>query len=566
MLKKEIMVIDKKKIEKILIYVLFVFATIFLFHRAKYGYIYNDEPFILTLSHRLVQGDAFMYHEWQPTQLTGFLNYPWMVLFTSTHTNNDGMILFFRYIYVILNTLATILTYYRLSKYTQKRWITCSACMYLMLFSSMDIMTLSYNFYSLTGLVLFFTFVITGKNKIDYFIAGIFFSIATLASPYLAILFVLYYIVFGLYTFILKKNCSLRTKQITEYVLFGVLTCVLVFMIFLYGTGGSISKMLETLKYIFTDAEYPSRSFFELIYGYVYTWVKKFRTFGFICVVFLAMSFIDKKHQIRWFELHLLAFVLLMPRMIWIFIYQFNYLMVQVALLGLHAFILDRDRNKSFSLIYLAGWVFSFVVYATSDLKQYAIAFGLTLAGFSSFFLIEDYLSKNEKINFKNILCILLVGTQLMTEVYIRNNYYYCDTDIIDNTYMITESVAKGLYVKEANFTQYNEILEDIKEHIPDQAKLLVLSQEPWVYLANDSEYCTYSAWMTTNKEFKVSRLKEYYEIHKDKQPEYIYALKDEYELEELEKEFPNFILSSSDYGYILKEKDVNVVQSKTEG
>ena len=91
---------DKKKIEKFIAYILFVLAAIFLWNRCQYGYIYNDEPFILTLSHRLIKGDAFLYDEWQPTQLTGFLNYPWMYLFVSTHSNTDGIILYFRHLYV----------------------------------------------------------------------------------------------------------------------------------------------------------------------------------------------------------------------------------------------------------------------------------------------------------------------------------------------------------------------------------------------------------------------------------------------------------------------------------
>ncbi len=550
------MVLDKKKIEKIFVLMIFILTAVFLFNRAKYGYIYNDEPFILTLSHRLVKGDVFMYDEWQPTQLTGFLNYPWMLLFTTTHSNTDGMILYFRHLYVILNTLALIFVYYRLSNYTKKNWITCGACLYLMLFSAMDIMTLSYNFYSLMGLTIFLTLIITGTSKRNAFIAGIFFSIATLASPYLAILFVLYYLGYGIYRFILKKKTTERIDDTTLYILFGVLTCVLVFMIFLYSTGGSISKMLSTVKYIFTDVEYPSKSLFQLIYGYIHTWVKKFRTFGFIFVVFLVTSTIDKKHSLRWFELHLLVFVLLMPRMIHVFKYQFNYLTVQIALLGLHALVLDDKRNLNYSLFFLSGLVFSFVVYATSDLKQYALALGLTLSGFISFFLIEDYLSKNEKVNIKTILCVLLVCTQIGTEVYARNHRYYLDQNTSDNTYLIIESVAKGIYAKKKSYDSYNAILKEVKENVPNHAKLLVLSQEPWIYLANDSEYATYSAWMTNNKKFKLSRLKEYYKIHQDKKPEYIYASKEDFKLDELKKKFPNFILISSDYGYILKEKN----------
>ena len=552
------MIKRNERIGKMVAVVVLVIAALFMLNRAKYGYIYNDEPFILTLSHRLIKGDAFLYDEWQPTQLTGFLNYPWMILFTATHNNTDGMILFFRYVYVILNFVSLLFVYLRLSNYSKKPLITGAACLYLLLFSSMDILTVSYNFYSLTGLLLFITLCITGKSNIEYLFAGIFFSVATLVSPYLAIVFVLYYLFFSLNHFVLKKNISKNVIDITKMVLIGIILSIAIFICFLYGTGGNISKMLNTVSYIFTDVEYPSQSIFQLIYGYLYTWVNKFRTFGFMFVVFVMLSLIDKKHKTLWLEAHIIAFVILTPRMIHIFLYQFNYLIMQIGLLGIHALIIDEQRNNSYSLIAIAGVIFSFILYATSDLKQYAIANGMVLAGFASFFLIDDYLQKHEN-NTKLIktLCILLVFAQIGTEVYERMTKYYLDRDINDNLYMIKESAAKGLYVDQEQYDIYMNIYKDINDNIPYQAKLLVLSQEPWIYLLNDSEYCTYSAWMTNNKEFRIKRLKEYYDLHSDKYPNYIYVLCEDFESEELQNEFPNFSLISTDIGYILKNKDI---------
>ena len=552
------MIKRNERIEKMVAVGVLIIAALFMLNRAKYGYIYNDEPFILTLSHRLIKGDVFLYDEWQPTQLTGFLNYPWMILFTATHNNTEGMILFFRYIYVILNFASLLFVYLRLSNYSKKPLITGAACLYLLLFSSMDILTVSYNFYSLIGLLLFITLCITGKSNIEYLFAGIFFSVATLASPYLAIVFVLYYLFFSLNHFVLKKDISKNLIDITKMVLFGVILLVAVFICFLYGTGGNISKMLNTVSYIFTDVEYPSQSIFQLIYGYLYTWVNKFRTFGFMFVVFVMLSLIDKKHKTLWLEAHIIAFVILTPRMIHIFLYQFNYLIMQIGLLGLHALIIDEQRNNSYSLIAIAGVIFSFILYATSDLKQYAIANGMILVGFASFFLIDDYLQKHEN-NTKLIktLCILLVFAQIGTEVYERMTKYYLDRDINDNLYMIKESVAKGLYVDQEQYDTYMSICNDINANIPHHAKLLVLSQEPWIYLMNDSEYCTYSAWMTNSKDFRIKRLKEYYTLHPDKYPKYIYVLCEDFESEELQNEFPNFSLISTDIGYILKNKDI---------
>ena len=150
-----------------------------------------------------------------------------------------------------------------------------------------------------------------------------------------------------------------------------------------------------------------------------------------------------------------------------------------------------------------------------------------------------------------------MVFAQIGTEVYERMTKYYLDRDINDNLYMIKESVAKGLYVDQEQYDTYMSICNDINVNIPHHAKLLVLSQEPWIYLMNDSEYCTYSAWMTNSKDFRIKRLKEYYTLHPDKYPKYIYVLCEDFESEELQNEFPNFSLISTDIGYILKNKDI---------
>ena len=53
------MIKRNERIGKMVAVVVLVIAALFMLNRAKYGYIYNDEPFILTLSHRLIKGDAF---------------------------------------------------------------------------------------------------------------------------------------------------------------------------------------------------------------------------------------------------------------------------------------------------------------------------------------------------------------------------------------------------------------------------------------------------------------------------------------------------------------------------
>lgn len=222
-------------IKKIGIGFVFFLFFLFLIDRSKYGYIYNDEPFILTLSHRFTKGDLLLWDEWHPTQLVGFINYFITKIYFMFHSSTDGMILNFRYIYISLWMTIILVIYYRISKYTDKYLLTCFACCYLFLFSSMDILTLSYNFYSIAGVLLCFTFVLTGEKDYEYFLAGIFYAIATLASPYLAIIFILCYLILIIDKLWLKKFKSIY--YISLHLFLGVLLSVILFLgfIFLHG-------------------------------------------------------------------------------------------------------------------------------------------------------------------------------------------------------------------------------------------------------------------------------------------------------------------------------------------
>lgn len=71
--------------------VIFIFSLLlgltFLLWKANYGYIYNDEPFLLRLGYRLVNGNAMIVNEWSVMSIVSFLIYPFMyiyIIFNST--------------------------------------------------------------------------------------------------------------------------------------------------------------------------------------------------------------------------------------------------------------------------------------------------------------------------------------------------------------------------------------------------------------------------------------------------------------------------------------------------
>lgn len=530
---------------------------IFMLSRAKYGYIYNDEPFILTLGHRFMKGDLILWDEWHPTQMTGYLNYLLTSIYFMFFSTTDGMILNFRYISIAIWFAILLVVYCRFSKFSKQPLIAAVACSYLLLFSSMDIMTVSYNLYSLSGILLCFTFIATGNKYWEYFLAGVFFSVATLASPYLSIIFILYYISFAITKWILKKYISKKRIDVTLYVLYGVLVSIFLFFGFFFVHGGTFDKLFKTIKFIFSDEAYPTRTFAQIFRGYLGTAFLTFYYFAIILLITYLVPFIFKRSKLKWFEIHCILFAVLIHWMVWHYHYitTMNKQVVQITFLGFHALLLDKSRNKIYTALYFIGMLFSIVLYCTSDLHVIATSMALSISGFASFFLIFDYLDKNEnKKCIKKILIIAIAIAQIWSQMFLRKQKYYFDWAVrIDPHYEITDSVAKGIYAPEDKYNEYYEIYEDIETYIPKGAKLCSISQNPWIYLANDSIYSTCSSWMSEDKDYKIKRLKEFYNLHPEKIPEYVYIMKKDFEEDYITELFTNYEVIEGKNAYILK-------------
>ena len=88
----------------------------FAFFRLKWGMADIDETFYLSIPLRLVQGDALLVEEWNLSQLSSFLLYPLMKVYLYVFKSTEGIIIAFRVIYVLAQTLITIVTYFVIKK------------------------------------------------------------------------------------------------------------------------------------------------------------------------------------------------------------------------------------------------------------------------------------------------------------------------------------------------------------------------------------------------------------------------------------------------------------------
>ena len=309
---------------------------------------------------------------------------------------------------------------------------------------------------------------------------------------------------------------------------------VCIFILFCLLCGGSIQEILESLPFILGDNEYPIRSLGQRIFGYIKVFAYDYRMFMYPSAILILLSLLDKKHQLEYFIIHSFWFFCALLILYLNYSQKFNFIMVPVCLLGLHAMLLHRDSDYKIKTLFYLGLIYSALLFCSSNLGATAVAMGMSVSGYASFYLIDSYiysvvdLQKNkQRRQVTNYLLIFICITQIGIQSCYRYVKYYWDSDVWDLKEKIETGPAEGIYTTPSQAQEYNSISQDIQQ-IPSKSRLLVLSLYPWIYLANDSEYATYSSWITGGTDYYMARLSTYYSLHPDKLPDYVYVLKED--------------------------------------
>lgn len=248
----------------------FAVLALFFFWRARYGYCYEDEPFLLTLAQRLYKGDVLIVDEWHGCQNFGLLLLPLYAVYRVLFGSNDGILLCFRYAYCIVWLTALIVLYLKLRSTSQRGAL--AACLYMGLFSPLDYMTLSYTSVSLMCIMLIAAIVycdVLTQNKSPLktgSMLGALTTVSTLCYPLFAAVFVLWLIV-ALAVYIRsrlreKTESDTYLLRMTLVMLAVCAACAATYCVWLVSKA-SIERIAANLPMIFSDPQHQSRGFFE---------------------------------------------------------------------------------------------------------------------------------------------------------------------------------------------------------------------------------------------------------------------------------------------------------------
>ena len=523
-------------------YILFGIITVFLFWKCRYGFGNLDESFYITIPYRFVQGDKIFFHEWHLSQTSSVLLIPAVRLQLLFFGNMEGVILHFRYLFVLIWSASSLFFFQRLKCFSGIG--AAFASLVFMLYAPYSIMALSYNSMGLLNLTLATVILITAKNKLrwQYAVSGVFYAAAVLCCPFLPFLYILCSVLLLLIVLLGRSDLPLNTKRLKEIWCFetlGIVFSACGFLIYMLRriTFGQLFKMIP---YLLSDSQHSNLSFYFKTKFFFKSIMKFAGIYILIAVALLVIVKIMKKHR----KLCLAAMYAVMCFFILNIFLEYKYLnhiMFPMNIFGFYCAV-DSKSKKVKSLFYgmfLPGVIYQYCLNYTSNQLFYAISSASALSAVASVVMIVLYTQEvfkghsisiqNLRVSYATAAIAALMCVQLGAEGYLRYHTVFWEVSIETQTEMITTGPEKGIFAPPKKCESYNALYDDVSSlGLSKDQKLLSISNKTWLYLCSNARCASYAAFLngsgaTRINPYGVEKLDMYYSVCKDKKPDIIF-------------------------------------------
>lgn len=519
---------DNKSTKQYLPFLILGLCSVLLLLRARYSFCWSDETFYASTTNRFLQGDGIFLHEWFPTQLVSLLLMPFQALFSALAGGNDGVLLFFRILYVLYSFGVSLLVYHIL-KHDYREFTALCCALFTLFYAHLNIATMSY--YTLSVSLCLISMLLVyhalrhapGHPKLTYMLAGISFAAAVICLPTLA---VAYFPCAGLLFL-----CSFRFKELRPvflWTLAGICLLAAVTLAFVFSRV-SLNDLLENLPYVLSDEEhatslvYPFKKFFLSIH-------EVYGNFTYAAYALAAFCFLfGRRLSEKAKAVAALIDTVLFAAFFVLSIGHTGYISTALILFALPVYFMTEKRNKNlFFLLYAAGLVFAMVFSYSSNGYLYIMTLGHSISAVGAICFLHDFREETASWTIKTTACILAVicltitGTAVVQTMTLRIVNIYRDAPLSELTEKITQGPAKGLFTTKEHKQSYDEIYTVITEYADRDGNVFFTKLMPWGYLATDMRCGAPTTWRTA---FDSGRLDLYYEANPDRIPDVIFVM-----------------------------------------
>lgn len=541
-------------------WVLCAVGFLFILWRIRFGYCFHDEALNITFAQRLNNGEGFITGEWQGAMNFGSIVLPFYKLFhLFKGDTNDGIMLFFRYIYAFSwAATCTYVGYFQIKQFESV--ISGSATyLYLLLFSPLEQMTFSYTSVGLMcALLLSCLFVNVYRKEVkssifDIFIFSALSIVFVLCSPFMAIGFILFVVALNIACVIRKDTHLYNIRRMVNWSLPIIAVIALIYVYAFIISKADINLIVECVPYLLKDPEHSSS--FKL-WWVMYTMNLAFvlYTKDYCFIILLAALFLIFRKKLK---INIKSEYVLLVCTIFYLIHQLilvrhiknnsfmNFQVLFVSMLGVIVYLcLDKKPRLLFNVFFGVGVVYSFFLFMASNTGLSAISMTSTVFGCVAIPMIIEKIKELNESNIDNklikslpviLMCVILL--QISSQCLVKVLRQYWDKPLYKLTERIDEGACKGLYTCTENKDMYISRLNNEKTLLSNidknGKKFMSLTASPIIYVDANMEFGTFSAWSFSYGDKLADRFNEYYELTGNR-PDVIFSANKEDIIDEL--------------------------------
>lgn len=534
-------------------------CAVFYYLNADSGIHINDESKCIALAHRFINGDRPIAEEWSAAMMLSFLLVVPFKLFTMATGSTEGIVLFSRYLFITVHTAFSFSLFAAFRKY---RWAAVIASFLYMCCIPQEMYSLNYNSISLMAIgmigILLFTGNEPGKGKL--IISGVFFAIAVIALPPLAVIYPIYsfYVLF-LWRFHTQKRLSAPTGQLYEqpsgwlFLSAGIASFALIFFLYFFTTI-SVTEIIVSVPAILAQIRTSFHSSLSMVRFERITNAIGLPLIAATSILFLFIA-INRNNGARQ---RIVCFVfvaadaVIIDISIWLTYFgvrggRFGDVFPILArgcpltIVGIAAYLLTREKNRRFLPFYVLFMVYDCIRTLSSNVVFGLGTFGANVA---SVMMIRDFLAETRQVdrrgslpekgkkNLKRILvylCILPVAAALCGEAIWKtqeSGYRILENYYIETTSALTAEIGRGPLKGIKTTYRLRSVVDNIMTDLDNarengKEKIYIAGSPTWGYLYLDDTYTTCSV-MFEEKTITASQ-SYYWELHPGKKPECIY-------------------------------------------
>jgi len=492
----------------------------------------TDEVFNLGQAFRTVQGNVFLVENWDYFQTGDSFMLPFLYAFYKITGLTEGIVLYSRIVFVVLQSLMAFFSYKILSRFFERISALFAVMIYFTAVSFL-IFNMWYDnweiFFRLIGLFLVF-YAVAGektdakKTYISVFIAGIVHACMVFAYPTMAAVYV--YILVLLFAYKRKQSTRANTFRALAY----ILGAALVFAIFVvYVLMNGVSNLF-IFNNVMSEAGLSSTgregffAFAETISKTKALIVENVIHYMFALIIFavdIAMLYVFRKNRKRGiiFCSIMIAGCIVLLMMTVFRSDSLNTLMTYLSLYTIPLYILIRKKSekkkayKDLILVLSVSSLIAGIVYSMTALDG-AIKFsaGARAGAIVTVLLLFELLRKSDMKLTPKISFGIIASLMMLLNVFALYSFSFEGLKPYDCNTMIKSGIYKGIIDIPVSAKRYETVEKDLAEVITEGDKTITCG--PFAmefYLMSDLKPDAANLWAPNNTGLLFAYYDKYY-------------------------------------------------------